>query len=280
MSIKKFAVIGHPIGHSMSPFIHKRLFDLSGVEAEYIKMDISPEQFETEYSNALSKLDGYNITIPHKQRIIPLLDEIDEKARMYGSVNTVSNKNGVAKGYTTDPDGFLKALEAAKISLSGRVVILGCGGVARTMAYEIVLKNIPLLFAVRKDDVQAADYLCKEIRKAVDGAKVSYCLIDELSGDINVLINATPLGMYPKTEIQPVSDSVINKCANVFDAVYNPLETLLIKKARANGANAESGMSMLVWQAVVSHEKWDGSVYDPNDIAQLCIDSEDELKKS
>lgn len=278
MSIKKFAVIGHPIGHTMSPFIHNRLFELSGIEAEYTKLDIAPENLADEYKNVLSKLDGYNITIPHKQNIIPLIDEIDEKAKMYGSVNTVANIDGVAKGYTTDPDGFLKALDAAGIVLDGRVVILGCGGVARTMAYEVVLKGLPLLFAVRKEDVEIAKSLCSEIENTVKGAKVSFCLIDELEGDIDVLVNATPLGMYPKVDVQPVSDSVINRCASVFDAVYNPLETVLIQKALANGAKAVGGMSMLVWQAVVAHEKWDGSVYDKDDIAKLCIDSAEELK--
>ena len=159
MSIKKFAVIGHPIGHTMSPFIHNRLFQLSGIEAEYIKLDIAPENLADEYNRLLSKLDGYNITIPHKQNIIQLIDEIDDKAKMYGSVNTVANSDGIAKGYTTDPDGFLKALDAAGIILDGRVVILGCGGVARTMAYEVVLKGLPLLFAVRKDDVNIAKSL-------------------------------------------------------------------------------------------------------------------------
>lgn len=278
MSIKKFAVIGHPIGHTMSPFIHNRLFKLSGIEAEYTKLDIAPENLDDEYKNVLSKLDGYNITIPHKQNIIPLIDEIDEKAKMYGSVNTVANIDGVAKGYTTDPDGFLKALDAAGIVLDGRVVILGCGGVARTMAYEVVLKGLPLLFAVRKEDVEIAKSLCSEIENTVKGARVSFCLIDELEGDIDVLVNATPLGMFPKVDVQPVSDSVINRCASVFDAVYNPLETVLIKKALANGAKAVGGMSMLVWQAVVAHEKWDGSVYDKDDIAKLCIDSAEELK--
>lgn len=278
MSTKKFAVIGHPIGHTMSPFIHNRLFELSGTEAEYTKLDIAPENLADEYKNVLSKLDGYNITIPHKQRIIPLIDDIDEKAKMYGSVNTVANIDGVAKGYTTDPDGFLKALDAARIVLDGRVVILGCGGVARTMAYEVVLKGLPLLFAVRKEDVEIAKALCGEIENTVKGAKVSFCLIDELSGDIDVLVNATPLGMFPKVDVQPVSDSVINRCASVFDAVYNPLETVLIQKALANGAKAVGGMSMLVWQAVVAHEKWDGSVYNKDDIAKLCIDSAEELK--
>ncbi|MCD8026876.1 MAG: shikimate dehydrogenase [Clostridiales bacterium] len=279
MSIKKFAVIGHPIGHTMSPFIHKRLFELSGVDAEYSVLDITPENLADAYKNVLTGLDGYNITIPHKPNIIPLLDEIDDKAKMYGSVNTVSNKNGIAKGYTTDPDGFLKALDAAGIALDGRVVILGCGGVARTMAYEVVLKNLPLLFAVRKDDAAIAEALCSEITDTVKGAKADFCLIEELSGDIDVLINATPLGMFPNTEAQPVSDSVISRCACVFDAVYNPLETRLIQKAKANGANAVGGMAMLVWQAVVSHEKWDGSSYNNDDIAKLCIDSSNELLK-
>lgn len=277
MNTKKFAVIGHPIGHTMSPFIHSRLFVLSGIDAEYIKIDIAPEELPQMYESTLSRLDGYNITIPHKQNIIPLIDEIDSKAKMYGSVNTVSNKNGIAKGYTTDPDGFLKALAADGITLGGRVVILGCGGVARTMAYEVVLKGLPLLFAVRAEDVAIAKALCSEIEAAVKGSKVSYCLISQLEGDIDVLINATPIGMYPNIDNQPVSDKVISRCANVFDAVYNPLETVLIQKAKANGAKSVGGMAMLVWQAVVSHEHWDGSVYDPEDINRICIDASKEL---
>ncbi len=277
MSTKKFAVIGHPIGHTMSPFIHTRLFALSGIDAEYTKLDIAPENLAQEYQKTLLKLDGYNITIPHKQNIIPLIDEIDSKAKMYGSVNTVANRDGIAKGYTTDPDGFLKALDASGIVLSGRVVILGCGGVARTMAYEVALKNLPVLFAVRIEDVKIAESLCEEIKNTISGAKADYCTIPQLEGDIDVLVNATPIGMFPRVEAQPVSDEIINKSANVFDAVYNPLETVLIKKAKANGVNAVGGMSMLVWQAVVSHEHWDGSTYAVEDINKLCLDSANEL---
>lgn len=279
MSTKKYAVIGHPIGHTMSPFIHKRLFSLQGIEAEYTKIDVAPEDLADEYKNVLSRLDGYNITIPHKQNIIELIDKIDDKAKMYGSVNTVSNVDGIATGYTTDPDGFLKALEAAGIVLEGRIVILGCGGVARTMAYEVVLKKQPFLFAVRKEDVEIAKHLCDEIRSTIPSAKVGFCLISEVSGKIDVLINATPIGMYPKVKSVPVTDEVIADCAAVFDAVYNPLETMLIQKAKASGARAVGGMSMLVWQAVVAHEKWYGAKFDSQDIERLCIDSAEELKK-
>lgn len=274
---KKYAVIGHPIGHTMSPFIHKRLFELSDVDASYGVIDITPEKLADDYVKVLKNLDGYNITIPHKSAIIPFLDRIDEKADMYGSVNTVANSAGEAIGYTTDPDGFLKALEYAQIPLSGRVVILGCGGVARTMAYEALLKNAELEFAVREKSIPKVKILIDEINSKLENPKVSFCEIEKLSGDINTLINATPVGMSPKSEFMPVSDTQLKNCANVFDAIYNPLDTLLVKTAKANGSNAESGMSMLVWQAVVAHYHWDKSIYDVKDIEKLCVDAAEEL---
>ncbi|MCR5653471.1 MAG: shikimate dehydrogenase [Ruminococcus sp.] len=279
MSKKKYAVIGHPIGHTMSPFIHKRLFELSGISAEYGVLDISPEELDARYADTLRALDGYNITIPHKQNIIPLLDDIDSKAKLYGSVNTVFNKDGRAKGFTTDPDGFLKALEYADIPLSGRVVILGCGGAARTMAYEAVLAGANLEFAVRELSLPKAKKLVYEIKTKLGKDNVGCLSVDELSGDITTLINATPVGMSPKVDFQPIKDTQLSKCENVFDAIYNPLETRLIQKAKANGSNSEGGMSMLVWQAVVAHRHWDGSTYDAADIEQLCADAYEELKK-
>ena len=277
MNTKRYAVIGHPIGHTMSPFIHKRLFELSGIDADYGIIDIAPENLATVYAEKLKKLDGYNITIPHKQNIIPLLDEIDDKAKMYGSVNTVLNRDGIAKGFTTDPDGFIKAIEAAGIKLEGRIMILGCGGVARTMAYEIALRGLEFEFAVRRADVGAAGLLCLDITKKIPDAKVSFGLIDQIIGNVDVLINATPIGMYPNCDDQPIHNCAIGRCKSVFDAVYNPLETVLVKRARANGSIAEGGMSMLVWQAVVSHQHWDGSQFDKADIDKLCIDAAQEL---
>ncbi len=276
---KHYAVIGHPIGHTMSPFIHKRLFDLAGIDAEYTKLDIAPENLGEEYERTLKQLDGYNITIPHKQNIIPLIDSLDDKANMYGSVNTVMNTDGKAKGYTTDPDGFMKAIEAAGIALDGRIMILGCGGVARTMAYEIALRHKPFEFAVRREDVGKAGLLCLDITRKLPETEVSFGLIDQIIGSVDVLINATPVGMYPNSDAQPIHNCAIGRCGAVFDAIYNPLETALVKRARANGAKAEGGMSMLVWQAVVAHQIWDGSVYDQKDIDRLVLDCAEEMKR-
>lgn len=271
MSKRSFAVIGHPIGHTMSPFIHSRLFSLAGEEGEYVVLDVAPEELPVRIKE-LDKLAGYNITIPNKQKIIPYLDRLDKKAALYGSVNTVKN-GSVREGFTTDPDGFLKALEYGGIPFAGRVAVVGCGGVARTFAYEAVLAGCDLTVAARPEDAESQSALSLEISERLGGKKINTCLISELSGDIDLLINATPVGMYPKTDGMAVSEKTLSKCAAVFDAVYNPLKTKLVQAALANGSKAVGGMSMLVWQAVVSHEIWDGTVYSREDIDQLIEDS-------
>ncbi len=278
MKKKRYAVIGHPIGHTMSPFIHKKLFALAGIDADYTYIDIPPESLAAEYAAVLKGLDGYNVTIPHKQAIIPLLDSTDERAAMYGSVNTVDNKNGTSRGYTTDPDGFIKALETAGIDLDGRIMILGCGGAARTMAYEIALRGKPFEFAVRRESVGKAGLLCLEITRKIPGARVSFGLIDQIIGTVDVLLNATPVGMYPNSGEQPIHNCAIGRCAAVFDAVYNPLETVLVRRAKANGSKAAGGMSMLVWQAAEAQKHWNGSEFDPRDIERLCDEAARELR--
>ena len=281
MATKRYAVIGHPIGHTMSPFIHKRLFSLGGIDAEYGVYDVPPEKMDEMFKNELSKLNGFNITIPHKQRIIPYIHHLDEKAKLYGSVNTFFNDDGVYKGYTTDPDGFLLALKSAGVPYSGRTVILGCGGVARTMAYEAVLAENDLTLAVREDDLPVATELKKELENLnilKSKADVKVCQIKDLQGDIDILVNATPVGMFPKTQFCPVSDEVISHSKAVFDAIYNPLETMLIKKAKANGSKAVGGMSMLVWQAAVAQTKWNDVKFNKEDIDKLCLECIEELK--
>lgn len=277
MSTRKFAVIGHPIGHTMSPFIHKRLFELSQTKGEYSVLDIAPEELGTKI-NILKELDGYNITIPHKQAIIPYLDKLDKKAELYGSVNTVKNVE-ISEGFTTDPDGFVLALKAAGIPLGGNVVILGSGGVARTFAYKAAIAGCNTTIAVRPDDLPAAAALAGEIKVNIHSAYISTSLISRLSGEFDLLVNATPVGMYPNTDAMAATPQILEKCENVFDAVYNPLNTKLLSTAKANGSKTLGGMSMLVWQAVRAHEIWDNVSYNPDDIAQLVEDSTKELEK-
>lgn len=276
---KKYAVIGHPIGHTMSPFIHNRLFELAGIEAEYSVVDVAPENLGDDYKKILSKLDGFNITIPHKSAIIPYLSGLDKKAEMYGSVNTVDS-NG--KGYTTDPDGFLQALKSNGIPVYGKVVIIGTGGVARTIAFELAKAGADVTIAVRPQSIHKVAALSQEIQEKTVHPSISTCYIERLSkykGEIDLLVNATPVGMYPNVDAMPVGEDIISKSKAVFDVVYNPLETKFVKTAKAMGKKAVGGMDMLIYQAVVSHQIWDGSTYDIKDIEQLCVDTAKEQSK-
>ena len=217
----------------------------------------------------LQEYEGINVTIPHKQAVIPFLDEIDGRAKMYGAVNAIRRGKSVV-GYNTDCVGFLRALEADGVSLRGnRVVILGCGGAARAFAFESALAGADLTLSVRDTSRKAAVTLQKEIGQKVPNARVSICGMDEAQGEIGLLINATPLGMYPETEGCAASDRLISLSRAVFDAVYNPEETVFLQKAKAAGVKAIGGMPMLVWQAVAAQEIWNPVAFSAAAVKQL-----------
>ncbi|NLJ31168.1 MAG: shikimate dehydrogenase [Clostridiales bacterium] len=274
----RYAVVGHPIGHTMSPFIHMRLFALNHRRERYGVLDVPPEELE-QSMDRLSRLCGCNITIPHKQAIIPYLDAVEEKAACFGSVNTVKSENGVLTGYTTDGTGFRRALQAAGEKPEGRVVILGAGGAARAMAFEAALCGARITVAARPHSLPAAQQLCKDLMGKIPGTAAGFCALDEITDGIDLLANATPVGMYPRSEECPVSEEVVRSAGCVFDAVYNPNETLLLRLARKNGVKAVSGMSMLVWQAAAAQEIWYGAEFTESDIARLCGDAVLEMKK-
>ncbi len=270
--MSKFALTGHPLGHSMSPLIHEKLFALSGItDAEYSLVDIAPEKIPDSRS-LIEEYNGMNVTIPHKQTVIELMDELGASALRYNSVNCIKNDKGRLIGYNTDCDGFLRSAEL--LPISGNVVILGCGGVGRMIAVETALHGGALTLAVIPQDIQNAQLLMAEILGKCSGASVKIADISSLDGNYDLLINATPVGMYPNTENCAVSDRVIENCLCFFDVIYNPTETLLMKKARAMGKTAVGGASMLVYQAVKAHEIWYGGKFRPEDISSIIRDVE------
>lgn len=277
MSKKTYAVIGHPINHTMSPFIHKKLFQLAGIDADYTALDISAQDISTRISE-LRALDGYNVTIPNKQAIIHFLDKLSRKAKFHGSVNTVKNGD-FSEGHTTDAEGFLQSLKLNNITLGGKTVILGAGGVARTLAYELVVKGIDTTVAVRPSGLIAASNLACDIKEDIPNMDISTCIIERLSGPIDLLINATPVGMHPNIDEIPLPESIIKNCAAVFDVVYNPVETKLLKIAKANGASVVGGTDMLVLQAVKAHEIWNGSTFSQQSILDLIQQTKSQILK-
>lgn len=273
----KFAVIGYPLGHTMSPFIHKRLFELSGFDATYEAIETHPDLLK-ENLNLLKNFGGFNVTIPHKETIIPFMEKTDISAEIYGAVNTVAVKDGLFTGYNTDADGFKEALLLDGINLKGNVLICGTGGVARTFAIESVRHGCTVTLAVRTEDFTKANSVKDEI-KSVFNCEIKICELKEVTGNFDIVINGTPLGMHPKINGSALSADQLNNVGFVFDAVYNPEETLLLKTAKSKGIPCAGGMSMLVLQAVKAHEYWYGAKFKKEDIKKLISDSNEEMRR-
>lgn len=274
--MQRFAVIGHPIKHTMSPFIHSRLFALSGIEVEYLTLDIAPEKLEFEMTEGVLKnLDGFNVTIPHKESIIPFVDIIDPSAQKYNAVNCVLSENGKFHGFSTDAFGFLKALETEGVELKGRILVLGGGGAARTLAREACDKGCEVVLAVRNPSKAEAlkNWLCE------NGGNATITSLDAVSGKFDLCVNATSVGMYPNPDGMPITKEQLSGCKALFDAVYNPEKTKLISTAEVLGIKTIGGMAMLVWQAVKAHEYWYGGKFSTDDITRLIEDANKEMTR-
>lgn len=275
--MKNLGLMGYPLGHSMSPVIHKELLKLNGIEGNYRLTEINPDNFEKELEK-VKDLDGFNVTIPHKINIIPYLDELSDRAKLFGAVNTVEIKDGKKTGHNTDCEGFLRAMKMAEIDLAGKVLVCGSGGVSRMFAFETVLAGAVLTLAVRAADLQAAGEIQKEIKDKLS-KDIRVITLDEVDGEYDVLVNGTPLGMYPNVEACVLPKEKVQKCRAVFDAVYNPLETTLIKYAKECAAKYSNGLPMLVWQAAVAQEIWFGVEFSMEQIKDIIEITERELTK-
>lgn len=252
---KIVGIIGHPIGHSLSPVMHNAAFQKLALDYEYVPFDVAPADLKEAVSGLRAlHIAGFNVTIPHKETVVPLLDEVTKLAKSIGAVNTVVNQAGKLIGYNTDGPGFIASLkEDASFEPKGKkVVILGAGGASRAVATLLIEEKVKLLTISDIDENKGrelCDYLdCTfakndsvELTKAIEVA--------------DLLVNATPIGMAPKVGQSPLPDKTkLPKTMTVYDLVYNPAETLLIKSARAAGCSAVSGLGMLVRQGALAFE--------------------------
>ncbi len=264
--MKKYGLTGCPLGHSLSPQIHERLFAIDGIEADYSLYEIEADKL-SQGVEKLFELSGFNVTIPYKGDIIPYLDRLHESAERYSSVNCVASVNGEHIGYNTDCDGFLRSIQAGGGDLSGDVLLCGCGGVGRMIAIECVRHGARLSVSV----MEGFEDTVEPVREYAARNGIDTPIVTVHPNDIDLepgytLINATPVGMFPKTGAAPVSEDVISKAGFVFDVIYNPRKTLLMETAEKHGIKAVGGMAMLVYQAAVAHEIWVGKTYTDEEI--------------
>ncbi len=240
--MKRFAVIGDPIAHTLSPNLHQEVYRQLALDASFEQIHVTPNSLDS-FINS-NKLDGFNVTIPHKLSIIPFLKGLDEAAKTIGAVNCVHN----GKGYNTDWIGFLKAMEFNGVDLNGKdCTILGAGGAARAIAYGLVQADVNSILISNRTQTKA-DQLLDWIN--------SIFPTNFQSKNSDIIINCTPLGMWPDTESMPEVE--IQNGQILADTIYNPLETAWLKAGKTKGAKTIDGLDMFIAQGLASADIWFG----------------------
>jgi shikimate dehydrogenase len=263
-------LIGWPVAHSLSPAMHNAAAAALGLDLVYLPLPVRPDNLPAAvHGLAVLGFLGVNVTVPHKETVIPLLDEVDPTALAIGAVNTISfqplatsSQPPAIKGYNTDAAGFLADLEHAGIEVAGRdCLVLGAGGSARAVAYGLAsVGGTVHLFARR---VEQAGKLAADLSRHLEDARLNAYSWGELAGKSAIrealIVNTTPLGMAPEVDGSPwPEDLSFPPGALVYDLVYNPLETRLVAQARGAGRQAMNGLGMLVRQGALAFKIWTG----------------------
>jgi shikimate dehydrogenase len=255
---KSFAVIGDPIDHSLSPNIHSAAFRELNLDSSYIGYRIPKGELEGGIQGLKKiKIDGFNITIPHKIEMMKYLDAVDESCSLIGAVNTVSNKDGILKGYNTDMDGFLEPFKKKELNIKGtKVLLIGAGGAARAIVAGFAKKKAKSI-TIANRTLEKADGL-SEFAKTIglDANAIKIEDVKDTARNYDIIVNATSVGL--RNEPSVISLDGINEKTIVYDIVYAPMNTDFIKKAKAEKATIIYGYEMLLGQAVRSFEIWHG----------------------
>lgn len=257
---KVCALIGDPVEHSLSPIIHNTAFSHLELDFVYVAFKVKKEDLKKAVNGVRSLgIHGLNVTTPHKETIIKYLDELDPVAKNVRSVNTVLNINGELKGFNTDGVGALNALKSNSIELKGKkLLLLGAGGAAKAIAFSLIseVEELRILNRTGRKARQLAKFLCDLSGRKVVGEAFSPNMLRKWLISTDILINATVVGMHPNVGQTLVKREWLRSELAVMDIVYNPLETQLIKDAKAVGASVVCGTEMLIFQGAASFEIW------------------------
>lgn len=260
---KVCCLMGNPVEHSLSPIIHNAAYEELGLDFIYLAFRVRRQMLQKAI-NGLRAIGfkGANITMPHKVKVVELLDEVDGEARQIGAVNTIVNNDGSLTGYNTDGAAAVDALKDAGVQLRGsKLAILGAGGAARAICFAATREHPSCLLVVNRSE-QKARVLAERVA-ARFGITAGYLplrsdLLKQELGDTDVVINATSVGMRPNIKETVVIPRLLKRDAVLMDIVYNPLETKLLKEAKQRGLKTLDGLHMLVNQAAKAFEMWTG----------------------
>ncbi len=266
--MKTVWILGHPLGHTLSPIIHNAAYKAMGLELSYLAADVKPDKFADAIKglSALGAL-GCNVTIPFKEKALQMCDELSEEARITGSVNTIHFRDGRIFGASTDGIGFIRACREGGLEPAGRrAVIIGAGGAARACAGALLTNGIDNIVIVSRTSSRsqkvASDLSAYGRISAVAGEFCGSCLkaeaLRELLTPGTIVVQATPVGMWPNGDSSSVDWPDLPENIWAFDLVYRPRETKFLREAREHGAKTLGGLEMLLNQAEASIEIWTG----------------------
>ncbi|WP_457565252.1 shikimate dehydrogenase [Caldithrix abyssi] len=259
--MQRFAIIGHPLKHSFSPLIHNRAFADLNMDAHYEKIEIAPEEFEREVERLKnSDIVGFNITIPYKERIIPFVDQLSAEAVKIGALNTVKKVGDQWHGFNTDWIGFLRPLEKFSSSIK-RCLLLGAGGAARGVFFALLrlpeLQHIVISNRTRRRAEELVNQFRPFGQKTIYVSGFEYLL--NMNERFDLIVNTTSVGMSGHNQtilLEP--ERVAHSKTVVYDLIYNPLKTILLKRAEERGLTTINGLPMLIYQAEEAFKIWTG----------------------
>lgn len=303
---KIFGLIGDPVGHSLSTFMHNTVFNELNLDHAYVPFNVREENLFKAINGAKGlNINGLNVTIPHKINVMEFIDEIDPVAKMIGAVNTIKFENGKSIGYNTDGVGAIKSLGELTLVKNKKVIIIGAGGASRAVGFQLAISGVDNLLIVNRT-VEKAKHLINDFKnrlndpvlcgskntanfKDLDDSNNSKNLnilsnfnknttfdyggfdtLKEQVKDCDILINATSIGLYPNVNESPINEGILHSDLIVYDLIYNPIETKLLKEAKKIDAKTISGVKMLVYQGAESLKIWTG-IDAPIDIMEKVV---------
>jgi len=274
---KIICIIGNPIEHSMSVAMHNAAIQKLGIDYIYIAFNV----FTKDLPNAINgfrslNIKGASVTIPHKISVMKYLDKIEPMAKNIGAINTIKNENGILIGRNTDGEGFLKSIKESGYNLKNKkIVLFGAGGAGRACAFYLA-KEVREITIINRTDNRLNDLISNlKLNYEIPIKGINLSKSEEIRKDIedsDMIVNTTPVGMYPNINESPIKQSWLNPNLFVIDIVYSPIQTKLLQEASSIGCKVLSGVNMLVNQGIIAFKWWTGFSPDKKLMKQVVLD--------
>jgi len=274
---KILCIIGNPIEHSMSVIMHNAAIQKIGIDYRYVAFNVFPKDLSNAINGLKSlNIKGANVTIPHKISVMKYLDKIEPIAKMIGAINTIKNEDGILIGRNTDGEGFLKSIKESGYNLKNKkIVLFGAGGAGRACAFYLA-KEVGGITIINRTDDRLNDLISNlklNYEIPIKGINLSKSEeIRKVIEDSDMLVNTTPVGMYPNINESPIKQSWLHPNLFVIDIIYSPIQTKLLQEASSFGCKVLSGVDMLVNQGIIAFKWWTGFSPDKKLMKQVVLD--------